>query len=206
MSTKILLIEDDRILAESLKDFLNQAGYSVDVAYGFDDGLEKLERKKYDAYIIDVNLGDGNGIRIIEYLKLNGDDTPVLIISALTDIETIAEGFSAGAEDYIKKPFDPEELLVRLRARLKTEYLSYGELQYREGRFFLRNKELELGEVERCILLKLIKNPGKIIPKETLYNCMKNPSPGGLRVVINSLRKKTGLNIRAIKGFGYVLD
>ncbi len=206
MGERILLIEDDRILADSLKDFLEQAGYSVELAYGYEEALDKLENGNYDAYIIDVNLGDGNGIRIIEYLKLNGDDTPALIISALTDVETVAEGFSAGAEDYIKKPFEPEELLIRLKARLKTENLCYGKLRYERGRFFLDGKELELGEVERCVLLKLLRNTGKLVSKETLFNCMKNPSPVGLRVIINSLRKKTGLNIRAIKGIGYVLD
>ncbi len=206
MGERILLVEDDRILADSLKDFLEQAGYSVELAYGYEDALEKLESKNYDAYIIDVNLGDGNGIRIIEYLKLNGDDTPALIISALTDVETIAEGFSAGAEDYIKKPFDPEELLIRLKARLRTEDLSYGKLHYKDGRFFIEDTELELGEVERCVLLKLLKNHGKPVSKETLYNCMKNPSPVGLRVIINTLRKKTGLNIKAVKGIGYALD
>ncbi len=206
MEERILLIEDDRILADSLKDFLEQAGYSVELAYGYEEALDKLENGNYDAYIIDVNLGDGNGIRIIEYLKLNGDDTPALIISALTDVETVAEGFSAGAEDYIKKPFEPEELLIRLKARLKTENLCYGKLRYERGRFFLDGKELELGEVERCVLLKLLRNTGKLVSKETLFNCMKNPSPVGLRVIINSLRKKTGLNIRAIKGIGYVLD
>ena len=206
MGEKILLVEDDKILAISLKDYLEAHGYNVDTALSYEEALEKLENGFYTAYIIDVNLGDGNGIKLIEYLKLIKDDTPALIISALTDTSTIAEGFEAGAEDYIKKPFDPEELLIRLKARLKSDKLQYGELIYKDGRFFLGEEELELGEVERCILLKLLKNRGKVVSKETLYNCMRNPSPTGLRVIINTLKKKTKLNIHAIKGFGYVLD
>ena len=206
MGEKILLIEDDRILSESLKDFLEEYGYRVDVAYRFEEAIEKIDKYNYDVYIIDVNLEDGNGIEIIKYLRLNQDDTPALIISAITDIETIAEGFGAGAEDYIKKPFDPKELLVRLKARLKMDRITYQNVRYEEGRFFVGNEEIELGEVERCILLKFLRNPRKIISKETLFNCMKNPSSVGLRVVINSLRKKTGLNIKAVKGVGYVLD
>ncbi|RUM30362.1 MAG: DNA-binding response regulator [Aquifex sp.] len=206
MGEKILLVEDDKILAISLKDYLEAHGYNVDTAFSYEEALEKLENGFYTAYIIDVNLGDGNGIKLIEYLKLIKDDTPALIISALTDTSTIAEGFEAGAEDYIKKPFDPEELLIRLKARLKSDKLQYGELIYKDGRFFLGEEELELGEVERCILLKLLKNRGKVVSKETLYNCMRNPSPTGLRVIINTLKKKTKLNIHAIKGFGYVLD
>ena len=206
MSGKILIVEDDKILADSLKDFLETYGFGVDIAYSYEEAIEKLEKPNYDAYIIDVNLGDGNGIKIIEYLKSMEDDTPCLIISALTDTATIAEGFGAGAEDYIKKPFDPEELLIRLRARLKTEKLTYGKLKYENGRFFINGKELDLGEVERCILLKLLRNKGKIVSKENLYNCMKNPSPVGLRVLINTLKKKTGIEIRAVKGMGYVID
>ncbi|HIQ48695.1 MAG TPA: response regulator transcription factor [Aquifex aeolicus] len=206
MGEKILLVEDDKILAISLKDYLEAHGYNVDTAFSYEEALEKLENGFYTAYIIDVNLGDGNGIKLIEYLKLIKDDTPALIISALTDTSTIAEGFEAGAEDYIKKPFDPEELLIRLKARLKSDRLQYGELIYKDGRFFLGEEELELGEVERCILLKLLKNRGKVVSKETLYNCMRNPSPTGLRVIINTLKKKTKLNIHAVKGFGYVLD
>ena len=206
MGIRLLLVEDDKPLAISLKEYLEAYGYAVDTAFSYEEAIEKLEEKSYDAYIVDVNLGDGNGIRLIEYLKLSEDDTPAVIISAITDVSTIAEGFGAGAEDYIKKPFSPEELLVRLRARLKEEKINYGKLTYKSGRFFLGNEEISLGEVERCILLKLLRNKGKIVSRETLYNCMKNPSPVGLRVIINTLRKKTGLNIRAVKGAGYILD
>lgn len=206
MGDRVLIVEDDKILADSLKEFLRGYGYEVDVAYGYEEALERIESRNYNAYIIDVNLGDGNGIRIIEYLKTNEDDTPTLIISALTDVRTIAEGFEAGAEDYIKKPFEPEELLIRLRARLKNDKIHYGKLKYENGRFFVEGREIELGEVERCILLKLLRNRGKLVSKDNLYNCMKNPSPTGLRVLINTIKKKTGLNIRAIKGLGYVLS
>ncbi|WP_459775391.1 response regulator transcription factor [Aquifex pyrophilus] len=206
MSGKILLVEDDRLLALSLKEFLEENGYGVDLAFSYEEAINRMEENNYTAYIIDVNLGNGDGIELIKFLRDIRNTTPALIISAMTDIPTIARGFESGADDYIKKPFDPEELLVRLRARIKEDNLCYGELIYKNGRFFLRDEEIELGEVERCILLKLLRNTGRAVHRDALLDCMKNPSPTGLRVIINTLRKKTGLNIRSVKGLGYVLE
>jgi len=204
---RVLVVEDDRLLADSLTEFLREKGYEAESAYSYEEALDKLSEKRYDLYLIDVNLGDGDGIELLKTLRKLKDDTPTLIISALTDLQTISRGFSAGAEDYVKKPFDPEELLIRIKARLKEEEeLSYGELTYKRGRFFLRGEELELGEVERCVLLKLLKNRGSVVDKDFLYNCMKNPSPLALRVLISKLKKKTGLPIKAVKGMGYALD
>jgi len=207
MGKRILLVEDDLPLAESLKSFLESRDFSVDLAGSYEEALELLEENRYDLYLIDVNLGDGDGIELLEDLRRFKDDTPTLIISAMTDVGTIARGFDAGAEDYIKKPFDPEELLVRIKARLKEEEeLTYGSFRYKGGRFFVGDEEIELGEVERCVLLKLIRNRGKVVSKESLYNCMKSPSPLALRVLISKLKKKTGLDIKAVKGVGYTLD
>jgi len=127
-----------------------------------------------------VNLGDGDGIELLEDLRAFRDDTPTIFISALTDIGTITRGFNAGAEDYIKKPFDPEELIVRIKARLR--------------------------EVQRNILLKLLRNRGRVVTKEELYDYMVNPSPLALRVMISKLKKKTGIDIKSVRGMGYTVD
>ncbi|NPB08019.1 MAG: response regulator transcription factor [Aquificae bacterium] len=204
---RVLVVEDDRLLADSLVELLRERGYEAESAYSYEEALDKLSEGRYDLYLIDVNLGDGDGIELLKTLRELKDDTPTLIISALTDVGTISRGFSAGAEDYVKKPFDPEELLIRIKARLKEEEeLSYGDLTYKRGRFFLKGEELELGEVERCVLLKLLKNRGSVVDRDFLYNCMKNPSPLALRVLISKLKKKTGLPIKAVKGMGYALD
>ena len=208
MGAKVLLIEDDRLLAQSLKNYLETEGFEVTLAYSFSQAVDKLGRRRFDMYVLDVNLGDGDGIELLEYLRDFKDDTPTVIISALTDVSTIARGLGAGAEDYIKKPFDPEELVVRMKARLKKreEEIRYRDLVYREGRLFKGNQEINLGEVQRNILLKLLRNRGKVVSKEELYDYMINPSPLALRVMINKLRKKTGINIRSIKGVGYTVD
>ncbi|NPA41676.1 MAG: response regulator transcription factor [Aquificae bacterium] len=208
MSGRILLVEDDRLLAESLKKFLEIHGFSVDLAYSFEEAVDMLERRKYDLYVLDVNLGDGDGIELLEDLRNFKDDTPTIFISALTDIGTITRGFNAGAEDYLKKPFDPEELVVRIKARLKKqeEELRYGDVVYKDGRFFKGDQELDLGEVQRNILHKLLRNRGRVVTKEELYDYMLNPSPVALRVLINRLRKKTGIDIKSVRGLGYTID
>ncbi len=208
MGAKVLLVEDDRLLAQSLKNYLETEGFEVTLAYSFSQAVDELERRRFDVYVLDVNLGDGDGIELLEYLRDFKDDTPTLIISALTDVSTIARGLGAGAEDYIKKPFDPEELVVRIRARLKRreEEIRYGDLVYRDGRFFKGDRELDLGEVQRNVLLKLLRNRGRVVTKEELYDYMLNPSPLALRVMINKLKKKTGINIKSVRGVGYTVD
>ncbi|EDP75645.1 response regulator transcription factor [Hydrogenivirga sp. 128-5-R1-1] len=208
MGIKVLLVEDDRVLAQSLKKYLEMNGIEVELAYSFSDAVDLLERKRFDLYVLDVNLGDGDGIELLEDLRHFKDDTPTIFISALTDISTITRGFNAGAEDYIKKPFDPEELVVRIKARIKKqeEELRYGDVVYRSGRFFRGEEEIELGEVQRNILHKLLRNRGRVVTKEELYDYMLNPSPLALRVTINKLRKKTGIDIKPVRGLGYTVD
>ncbi len=208
MGAKVLLVEDDRLLAQSLKNYLESEGFEVTLAHSFSQAVDELERRRFDVYVLDVNLGDGDGIELLEYLRDFKDDTPTLIISALTDVSTIARGLGAGAEDYIKKPFDPEELVVRIKARLKRqeEEIRYGDVVYRDGRFFKGDKEIDLGEVQRSVLLKLLRNRGRVVTKEELYDYMINPSPLALRVMINKLKKKTGINIKSVRGLGYTVD
>ncbi len=208
MGARILIVEDDRNLADSLKRLLEMEGFEVETAYNYSQAVDKLERKGYDLYVLDVNLGDGDGVELLEYLRDFKDDTPTIFISALSDVGTIARGLNAGAEDYIKKPFDPEEFLVRVKARLrrKEEEIKYGDIVYKNGRFFKGDEEIDLGEVQRNILLKLLRNKGKVVTKEELYDCMVNPSPLALKVAINKIKKKTGINIKAVRGLGYTVD
>ena len=206
---RILLIEDDHILANSLSKFLQINGFQVEIANSYDEGAEKTLDQKFDLYLIDINLKDGSGLDLLEALKLSEDNTPAIFISALKDISTIAKGFEIGAEDYIKKPFDPEELLVRIKSRLKKTHsikIKYKDILFQDGRFYKNGKELYLGEIQKEILLKLLENKGRVVTKESLYNLMINPSPTALRVIINKIKRKTGIPIKAVRGLGYVID
>ena len=209
---KVLLVEDDRILAESLAKFLKINGIEVDIAKSYSEAADKTLNNKYDFYVLDINLGDGDGIDLLKDLRFIDDNTPTIFISAIRNTSTVVKGFNAGAEDYIKKPFDPEELLIRIKARLNSnrispeEEISYKDIKIKGERIFKNEKEIELGEVQRNILKEFIKNPERVLSKDYLYQFMQNPSPLALRVTISKLKKKTGLNIKSIRGLGYVLE
>jgi len=207
---KILILEDDLILAESLKTYLELNGYSVDIAKGYDEAADLTFENKYDIYVIDINLLDGNGIDFFKDLRASEDETPAIFISALQDVNTIAKTFEIGAEDYIKKPFDPEELLIRINARLKRfskrRELRYRDITIKDNRVFKGEEEINLGGVLRKILEKLIENQGNIVPKEDLIDILQNPSDLALRVNISKLKKKLGINIKSVRGIGYLLE
>ncbi len=209
---KILLVEDDKILADSLAKFLKINDIDVDIAKSYSEAADKTLNNKYDFYVLDINLGDGDGIDLLKDLRFIDDNTPTIFISAIRNTSTVVKGFNAGAEDYIKKPFDPEELLIRIKARLNTsrispeEEIKYKNIKIKGERVFINGKEIELGEVQRNILKAFIQNPERVLSKDYLYQFMQNPSSLALRVAISKLKKKTGLNIKSIRGLGYVLE
>ena len=214
MAEKILLVEDDEVLASSLSKYLEVNGFKVDVAKSYYEAADKTYENKYDLYIFDINLKDGSGIELLEDLRFAEDKTPTIFISALRDTKTVVKGFNAGAEDYIKKPFDPEELLVRIKLRLNSKpsaiheekSIKYKDIEIKGNTVYKNGKVLELGEVQLSILKTLIENKEKIVPKEKLYDLMQHPTPLALRVAISKLKKKTGLEIKSLRGLGYILE
>lgn len=118
---KILLLEDDKILCESLKEFLELEGYTVDVAHRGPEVFDLTFAQAYDLYILDVNVPEIDGFDVLASLKDAGDVTPAIYITALTDINSISKGFEIGADDYIKKPFDPEELVIRIKRKYQKD-------------------------------------------------------------------------------------
>lgn len=209
---KILLVEDDSLLAQSVAKYLRLHGYDVDVAKSYSEAGDKTFSQKYDLYIFDINLKDGSGIQLLEDLRFAEDNTPTIFISALRDGKTIVKGFNAGAEDYIKKPFDPEELLVRVKVRLSSkrepleEEISYKEIKIIGGRVFKNGKPVDISPLQVKFLKKLIENKGRIVPKEQFFEMMEHPSDLALRVTISKIKKKTGLEIKSVRGLGYTVE
>ncbi len=210
---QILLIEDDHILADSLRDLLVSEGYEVDVGYSGEDALDKTFEKRYDLYLFDINLSGESGLQIIRELKEADDNTPVIFITALTTLDTISEAFELGAIDYIKKPFPPEELLIRIRSKFKQSkeqqsLITYENLQLDPTNYIVRvdgNPET-IGEVQFKILQTLIENRNNVVPKEALLAHMHNPSDVALRVTINKLKNRYNLPIKNIRSKGYMLE
>lgn len=207
----ILLMEDDEILCESLQEYLESEGFEVDVAHDGEEVYTLTFEKSYDLYIFDINVPKEDGFAVLKALKDADDDTPTIYITALTDINSIEKGFSLGAEDYIKKPFDPEELVIRIKNRYlkpRSEVIRYGELVYDPVTRMLKKGEdtIGLGEVQQAILHALITQQGKVVNTYTLMNQLESPNPNALRVNIAKLKARLGLEIKNIRGQGYILE
>ncbi len=207
---KILLLEDDKILCDSLREFLEIEGYCVDVAHRGTDVFELTFRKKYDLYILDVNVPDVNGFDVLKELKEADDHTPAIYITALTDINSISKGFEIGAEDYIKKPFDPEELVIRIKSKYQKEeaLLYYKDICYNPITRVLQKESqtIGLGEVQQNIFHTLMVQQNKIVSSYILIDFLEQPSANALRVNLAKLKNKLGIEIKNIRGQGYMIE
>jgi len=205
---KLLLLEDDQILSETLEDFLTRAGNEVDVALTMEEAEDLTFDNKYDLYLLDINLPQGSGLKLLESLRYAEDNTPTIFITALADMDSMAEGFKLGAIDYIKKPFDPEELLIRLKAKFKNDILYFEEITFDQEAQVLRKKGevIDIGNVQYKIFTTLLKNKGNVVKKETLYECLDHTSDTALRVAITKIKQRLGINIINIRAKGYMIE
>ena len=210
MSKKILLLEDDTLLAQTLHELLQSEGYQVDLVMSGGEAADATYNNSYDLYIFDINVPDINGLTLLQALREADDKTPAIFISALVDLSSISKAFEIGADDYIKKPFFPEELLIRVNAKLssKNSNLIYKNLEYDWITSTLRKdgSALALGEVQEQLFKLFINNVGKVLDKAILMECLEKQSLTALRVAISKLKQTTGLDIKNLRGIGYVLE
>ncbi len=210
MSNKILLLEDDLPLAETLQELLEENGYNVDLATTGDEAADLSYENRYDLYVFDINVPEIDGFKLLEGLRDASDKTPTIFISAMVDVEHISKGFELGAQDYLKKPFFPEELLIRVKAKLsKPDTLFvYGDFSYNEQKneFKKANIRISLGDVQQELFKQFYHNQGDVVDKAVLLDCLESPSSTALRVAINKLKQTTGLPIENVRGVGYVLE
>jgi len=207
---KILLLEDDKILCDSLREFLELEGYYVDVAYRGSEVFDLTFDKKYDLYILDVNVPEVDGFDVLSSLRETGDETPAIYITALTDINSISKGFEMGAEDYIKKPFDPEELVIRIKSKYQQEdnLLYHKDICYDPiSRMIQKESQtIGLGEVQQNIFHELMVNQNKIVDSYILMDFLEQPSANALRVNLAKIKNKLGIEIKNIRGQGYMIE
>ena len=212
---KILLLEDDAVLAETLVELLVDEGFEVEHVIDGEMALDATFLHQYNLLLLDVNVPFLNGFELLKSLRDSGDTTPAIFITALSDIASLSHGFDAGADDYIKKPFDFDELLIRIYALLRKSYKTYAtELKVDNFRFVIENDELynnlgfiSLSPYELGITKLLFQNLNKTLRKEHIFEALsdgREMSEGSLRVYINKLRK-IGLPITTVKGVGYRL-
>jgi len=205
---KFLLLEDDHILSETLALFLSREGYSVDIALDIQEAEALSFKNRYDLYLLDINLPKGSGLELLSTLRHAEDDTPTIFLTAQIDMDSMAQGFALGAIDYIKKPFDPEELLIRLRAKFREERLYYGDIVYDPKGGVIRKDGsiIDLGHVNNELFILLLTRVGAMVPKEALYECFDHPSSNALRVAIATLKQKLDIDIKNIRAKGYILE
>ncbi len=213
---KILLLEDDTALANILTDFL-QESYDVVHTYSMKEALSISEQNKFDLYIFDINVPDGDGITLLKELREFSDETPAIFITAFQDTKYLKSAFEAGANDFIKKPFDLEELSQRIdnikryfgldnKISLTDEIhldTKLHTITNKEERFTLTHKESE------C-LHYLYKNRQRVISSDELLQNLwefdETPSDDAVRTIIKNLRKYLGKErIINIRGEGYKL-
>ena len=204
---KLLLLEDDPNLAKTLRKYLERNGYSVTWAKDGEEAMELTYANNYDLYLFDINVPLINGIDLLSDLRDAEDTTPTIIISALVDVESVTKGFIAGADDYLKKPFDPEELLVRIQAKTsglkkRVKFKNF-EVDLQSDTIYKDGEELHLGQVQKGILLALLMNHPNPVTKEELLLLHENPSDVALRVNITKLKKSLGISVENVRGVGY---
>lgn len=210
MKAKILLLEDDEMLAQTMRQFLQQENYDVTLVYDGEEAIEATYNNSYDLYLFDINVPIIDGVDTLQLLREAQDKTPTFFITSLLDIESVSKGFNSGCDDYIKKPFDIDELLIRIKAILKRKnpIIAYGTITFDllENRVYKDDKEMDLGNVEKAIFSLLIRNISITVDKSSFLECMNKPSDAGLRVLISKLKKLFDLEITNIKGIGYRLE
>ena len=211
MHKKILLLEDDRLLGETLTELLMSEGYEVTLVVGGEAAAEASFEADFDLYVFDINVPEINGLELLESLRGAEDKTHAIFISALVDLNSISKGFAVGADDYIKKPFFPEELLIRINAKLvqqQSNFLIYEDLEFDINSKLLRKagKVIALGAVQERLFELFITNVDKVLEKELLLETLEKPSPTALRVALTKLKQTTGLPIENLRGVGYVLN
>lgn len=206
----ILLLEDDLVLGETIHEMLTDAGYHTIWVQNGGDAAEKAYETSFDLYVLDINVPELNGFDLLESLREAQDETPAIFISAMTDIAAMTKGFSVGADDYLKKPFYPEELLLRIEAKFGRMHhaIHYGEIVYdpRSRTIQKEGKVVALGELQFLFFEMLIHNIGKTIPKERFLEMMEHPSENGMRVALNKLKQMTHWDIQNIRGVGYRIE
>jgi two-component system OmpR family response regulator len=212
---RLLLLEDDAILGEGLRDFLRAEGHVVDWCQRLAEA-DALRTEPFDALLVDWQLPDGSGLDWIAGMRRRGDSTPALILTARDLLRDRVRGLDSGADDYLVKPFDPEELTARIRAIRRRASGSAGpilrfgevELDLSGKRALVRGVRAELTAREWSVVEALALRAGRVVSKSDLDALVLGPdndvSSNALEVHISSIRRKLGRDIiDTVRGLGY---
>lgn len=219
---RVLVVEDDGAVRRAVDRALSFEGYDVVTARDGAEALAIVLNDKIEAIVLDVMMPIVDGLEACRRIRARGDTTPILILTARTDISDRVAGLDAGADDYLVKPFALEELLARLRALLRrssgavAEVMKVGDLVMDTGSREVRRNGtvLDLTKTEFDLLELLMSNPGIVIDRDTIYDRIWGydfaTSSNSLDVYVGYLRRKTEIDdaprlIQTVRGVGYVI-
>ncbi len=225
MEHKILLLEDDISLIDGLAYSLDKNGYSVDVAQTVRQAYESLHKETYSLLLLDMTLPDGNGMDVCSFVRNQGNQVPIIFLTAMDKEVNVIRGLDSGADDYITKPFKLGELCSRIRALLRRsgfceergmKLLSSGTLSIDllGGRAVFNNQPLELTSAEYRLLCLLVRNAGQTVLRSTILDLLWDGNgnfvdDNTLSVYIRRLREKmeddpsNPRHLLTVRGFGY---
>jgi DNA-binding response OmpR family regulator len=220
---KVLMVEDERYLAEAVAQILKKHNYDVDLAYDGEDGLDNALSGVYDVILLDIMMPKMDGITVLKEIRSAGIGTPVILLTAKGELEDKIEGLDSGADDYLAKPFKTEELLARMRAvtrrrgeLLPEGILSFGDIEYNPHTLVLSRgaKHFNLTQKEGRLIEYLIQNKGTSLSPdaiiEKVWGYDSDAEDNHVQVYISFLRKKLAsldadIRIKTIRGVGYAL-
>ncbi|MCE6959155.1 response regulator transcription factor [Cereibacter sphaeroides] len=215
---RVLIVEDDPILADGLAVGLGLSGFTADAVGTLADARAALGTDEFAGLVLDIMLPDGSGLTLLRELRASGSRLPILLLTARDRVADRVEGLDAGADDYLGKPFDLDELAARLRAMLRRQdgraaaQISWNGLVLDPATFAGRHdgRDLRFSRREVALLQALLEHPGRILSKssleERLYGWQEEVESNTIEVHIHNLRAKLGRGfIQTVRGAGYRL-
>ena len=220
----VLIIEDEYSLADAVAETLKNENFNVTIKTNGEDGEDEALTENYDLILLDVMLPGKDGFEILRYLRKNKIQTPIIMLTAKSEIDDKLNGLEHGADDYITKPFAMRELIARIKVVLKrinniddTEYLEYGDLRLdlRNAKLKSYNDEIQIGGKELELLEQLLLNKNQVLSRESLieriWGFNNEAEYNNVEVYITFVRRKLKLinskvSIKAVRGVGYKLE
>ena len=217
--TQILLVEDDETLSELISEYLSEQGYDVTVRADAKAALDTAYERNFDILILDVKLPKGDGFSLLRELRRLGDDTPAIFTTSLNALQDLEIGYKSGCDDYLKKPYELKELLLRIQILLKRKFshvndefieLNNGYKFYPSSKTLRQNGQIvNLSNKESELLALFLENKNALLSKETIFekiwNYGEEPSELSLRVYVKNLRRILGKDaIVNRRGDGYI--
>jgi two-component system OmpR family response regulator len=213
---RVLFVEDDHVLGEAVRDHVASLGYGVDWMKRLDDAREAVATVSYELVILDLNLPDGRGLDFLRDLRRRGSPVPVIILTAQDQVASRIEGLTSGADDYLVKPFDLNELSARIGAVARryggnpNPLLRFGDLDIDQALRLVSvsGRTVDLTAREWAVLERLARRPNALVAKseleDSLYEFGAEIGSNAVEVYISRLRKKLGpKSIQTVRGAGY---